>query len=443
MKGGGFMSNEKGKIDWSSLWLKEDWWACWIGWFILLLAIIGWLPNAPKIGTWTSLGQAFPKGIATIWSLIVMLIITGVLTVIGAAFMKRDVKRYIPGYIVIYVIAFIAIIIAGQKGIKYYGFEYVLWALFIGLFISNIFGVPSWLKAGVMTEYFIKIGLVCMGATIMFSVVVKAGAIGMVQAILVVAAVWFFAYWLSRRFGISERFSAVIATGVSICGVSASIAAGGAVQGDPKEVSYLVAWLMICAVILIIVMPPIARWINLPTNMAGAWIGGVIDNTGAVVAAGEVIGTKASLNTAAMVKMAQNILIGFAAFFMALWATLSLEKKETGERPSFAEVWYRFPKFIVGFVVASLIISFLVEPSMGEKATNSISGLCKNYQTWFFALCFVCIGLETRVKDLVSVGGGKPAIAYWIAQIMNAVWTLIVVWFLWSGRFFTPPILPD
>jgi uncharacterized integral membrane protein (TIGR00698 family) len=437
------MSNEKGKIDWSSLWQKEDWWACWIGWLILILAIIGWLPNTPKIGTWTRLGQAFPAGIGTLWSLIVLLIVTGVLTIIGAAFMKRDVKRYIPAYIAIYVIAFIAIVISGQKGIKYYGFEYVLWALFIGLFISNVLGVPGWLKAGVMTEYFIKIGLVCMGATIMFSVVIKAGAVGMIQALLVVGAVWFFAYWLARRFGISERFSAVIATGVSICGVSASIAAGGAVQGDPKEVSYLVAWLMICAVILIVVMPPIARWMNLPTNMAGAWIGGVIDNTGAVVAAGEVIGTKASLDSAAMVKMAQNILIGFAAFFMALWATLSLEKKETGERPSFAEVWYRFPKFIVGFVVASLIISFLVEPSMGEKAAKSIGGLCKNYRTWFFALCFVCIGLETRVKDLVAVGGGKPAIAYWIAQIMNAIWTLLIVWLLWSGTFFTPPILPD
>ncbi|HUU40765.1 MAG TPA: putative sulfate exporter family transporter [Desulfatiglandales bacterium] len=437
------MSNEKGKIDWSSLWRKEDWWACWIGWFILLLAIIGWLPKTPKIATWTSLGQAFPDGIATLWSLVVLLIITGVLTVIGAAFMKRDVKRYIPGYIVIFVIAFIALVIAGQKGIKYYGFEYVLWGLFIGLFISNVLGVPGWLKAGIMTEYFIKIGLVCMGATIMFSVVIKAGAVGMVQALLVVAVVWFFTYWLCRRFGISERFSSIIASGNAICGVSAAIAAGGAVMGDPKEVSYIVAWLMICAVVLIIVMPPIAKWMNLPTNMTGAWLGGVIDNTGAVVAAGEVVRSKAALDAAAMVKMAQNILIGFAAFFLALWATLSLGKKETGEKPSFAEVWYRFPKFIVGFVVASLIISFFVEPSAGEKTTKAISGLCKDYRTWFFAFCFVCIGLETRLKDLVSVGGGKPAIAYWIAQLFNAIWTLIVVWVLWSGIFFTPPILPD
>lgn len=436
------MGNNKG-IDWSSLWKKEDWWACWIGWLILLLAIAGILPHTPKIGKWLSLAQAFPKGWGTLGSLIVFFIVTGILTMIGAAAMKRDVKRYLPGYFVIVVIAFIAIVIANQKGIRYYGFEYVLWALFIGLFISNVLRLPEWMKPALMTEFFVKIGLVCMGATIFFSVVMKAGAVGLLQALLVVIVVWFVTYWICRKFGLSERFSSIIATGNSICGVSASIAAGGAVQGDPKEVSYIVAWLMIVAVILILIMPPIALWMKLPTNMAGAWVAGVIDNTGAVVAAGEVIGTKASLNAAAMVKMAQNVLIGFAAFLLALWATLSLERKETGERPSLTEVWYRFPKFIVGFVVASLIVSFYVQPALGDKAAKAISGAVKNYRTWFFAMCFVCIGLETQLKDLVSVGGGRPAIAYILSQIFNIFWTLLIVWILWSGWLFTPPILPD
>ncbi|UCH00235.1 MAG: putative sulfate exporter family transporter, partial [Deltaproteobacteria bacterium] len=128
---------------------------------------------------------------------------------------------------------------------------------------------------------------------------------------------------------------------------------------------------------------------------------------------------------------------------MALWATLSLDVKEGAERPSFVEIWYRFPKFIVGFVVASLIISFLIEPSMGTKAAKSIGKVCKSYRSWFFALCFVCIGLETRIKELLTVGGGRPAIAYWVAQIMNAIWTLLIAWILWSGKLFTPPILPD
>lgn len=438
------MANQGKGIDWSSLWKKEDWWACWIGWFILILAIARILPLPPKVGAWSdSLVKAFPAGWATLGELITLFILTAVLTMIGAAAMKKSLKSYIPSFLVLFIIAYIALIIGAQKVIKYYGFEYVLWALFIGLFISNVLGVPGWLKSAVMTEYFIKIGLVCMGAEIMFSIVIKAGAVGLAQGVLVVIAVWFFTYWICRKFGLTERFSSIIATGNSICGVSASIAAGGAVHGDPKEVSYIVAWLMICAVLLIIIMPPLAKWMNLPSNMAGAWIGGVIDNTGAVVAAGEVLAKKAALQSAALVKMAQNVLIGFAAFFLALWATLSLEMKETGERPSLAEVWYRFPKFIVGFVVSSLVISFLVEPSLGVKAAKAISDACKDYRTWFFAICFVCIGLDTQVKELVSVGGGRPAIAYFIGQFFNMIWTLIVVWFLWSGRFFTPPILPD
>jgi len=193
----------------------------------------------------------------------------------------------------------------------------------------------------------------------------------------------------------------------------------------------------------------LAVWMDLPTNWAGAWLGGVIDNTGAVIAAGEVLKnaqgepSKAAVDAAAMVKMAQNVMIGVAAFLMALWATMSLDKKEGVEKPSLMEVWYRFPKFVVGFMVASLLVSFLIEPAMGAKAAKAVSKACKSYRSWFFAMCFVSIGLETDFKELVTVGGGRPAIAYWISQTANAVWTLFISWILWSGTFFTPAILPD
>ncbi|MFH1489815.1 MAG: putative sulfate exporter family transporter, partial [Pseudomonadota bacterium] len=188
-----------------------------------------------------------------------------------------------------------------------------------------------------------------------------------------------------------------------------------------------------------------AKWMNLPNNWAGAWVGGVIDNTGAVVAAGGIIGGDAAYKVAAMVKMAQNVLIGLAAFLMALWATMSLDRKETGvvERPSFMEIWYRFPKFVVGFVVASIIVSVFVEPASGHNAVKAVGSATKTFRDWCFALCFVSIGLETNFKELVSVGGGKPAIAYWISQAANAVWTLFITWILWSGAFFTPVIQAD
>lgn len=431
---------------------SEDWWACFIGWFILLLAIIGFLPATPKVGKWAAdLSAAFPKGWGTLTTTIIFFVAITILTMIGGYFMKFDLKRYVPGFLIIFIIAYFSMVVSKQTFINKWGISYVLFALVIGLIISNLFKVPQVLRAAGQTEFFIKIGLVCMGATIMFSVVLKAGAFGVAQAILVATAVWFGTYYICRAFKVSERFSAIIATANSICGVSATIAAGGAIQGDPKEVSYMVAWVLVCAVVLILVMPPIAVWLELPTNMAGAWVGGVIDNTGAVIAAGEVIRdasgnpSKASVDAAAMVKMAQNVMIGLVAFLMALWATISLDRKDdpNAEKPSLMEVWYRFPKFVVGFIVASLIVSFIVEPAMGAKAAKAAAKGCKAYRSWFFALCFVCIGLETDFKELVSVGGGRPAIAYWISQTANAFWTLFIAWLLWSGTFFTPPILPD
>jgi uncharacterized membrane protein YadS len=442
---------------------NEDWWSCIIGWFILLIAIIGahevaeggkWavslLPATPKLGKWTALSAAFPKGFgATLVTGLYMWVFLCVLTLIAGFFLKFDLKSYIPGFLIIYIIAFISMVISKQKFIAKWGISYVLFALAIGLIISNIFKVPKILKAAGQTEFFVKIGLVCMGATILFSVVLKAGVFGVAQAVLVATVVWFGTYYICRGFKVSERFSSIIATANAICGVSASIAAGGAVQGDPKEVSYMVAWVLVCAVVLILVMPPIAVWMNLPSNMAGAWLGGVIDNTGAVIAAGEIIRdasgnpSKAAVNAAAVVKMAQNVMIGLVAFLMALWATLSLEKKDSGERPSLMEVWYRFPKFVIGFMIASFVVSFFVEPTWGGKAAKAVGGACKSYRSWLFALCFVSIGLETNFKELVSVGGGRPAIAYWISQTANAFWTLFIAWVLWSGTFFTPAILPD
>lgn len=428
---------------------NEDWWACFIGWFILLLALWGVLPSTPKIAKWTSLAAAFPKGWSTLGTSILLCIAMGVLTFIGGIWMKFDLKNYIPGFLVLFALTFVSMVISKQAFISKWGISYVLFALAFGLIISNIFKVPKILKAAGQTEFFIKIGLVCMGATIMFSVVLKAGVFGVVQAILVATTVWFGTYWICRKFKISEKFSSIIATANAICGVSASIAAGGAVQGDPKEVSYMVAWVLVCAVVLILVMPPIAVWLDLPTNWGGAWVGGVIDNTGAVIAAGEILRdqagnpSKAAVEAAAMVKMAQNVMIGLVAFLMALWATMSLDRKEGVEKPGFSEVWFRFPKFVVGFMVASLVVSFIIEPAMGKKAAKAVSGACKSYRSWFFALCFVAIGLETDFKELVSVGGGRPAIAYWISQTANAVWTLFISWILWSGTFITPPILPD
>ncbi|MBU1001726.1 MAG: YeiH family protein [Proteobacteria bacterium] len=422
---------------------NEDWWSCFIGWLFIVLATFHLLPATPKIGTWTELSQIFPQGWGTVSTTVLFFLISLASTYVAGLYLKFDLKKYIPGFFFIFLLSIVSMILAKQQFFHDWGISYVLFALVFGLIISNLFKVPAVLKAAGQTEFFVKIGLVCMGATIMFSVVLKAGLVGVIQALLVATTVWFMTYHICRWFKVSERFSAIIASANAICGVSATIAAGGAIQGDPKEISYMVAWVLVCAVVLVLVMPPLAIWMGLPNNMAGAWLGGVIDNTGAVIAAGEVVGGKAAVDAAAMVKMAQNVLIGFAAFGMALWASMKLDRAEGGAAPSLMEVWYRFPKFVVGFMAASLVVSFVFEPLMGNKVAEGIGKATNSYRSWFFTFCFVSIGLETDFKELISVGGGRPAIAYWISQTLNAVWTLFIVWILWSGTFFVPPILPD
>lgn len=424
------------------MWKKEDWWACWLGFFILALALIGILPSWYRIERWTTLGEAIPDVSGFLMTAVVAFLFVITITTIGVVVMKRFTWSYIPAFTAIFLLGFLAFLLGRLDTMRLWGVTgvpFVIWAMAFGLFISNVLRVPKWLKAGVYTEYFIKVGLVTMGAAIFFTDVIRAGAIAAAQGVLVVLGVWYFAYWFGRKLGMSESFSGIMATGVSICGVSASIAAGGALRGDPKHVSYMIAWILVCAVIMIIVMPPLAFALGLPANMAGAWIGGTIDNTGAVAAAGAIHGEHA-VTVGLIVKMAQNVLIGFAAFFIALWATLSLGRAAGEKRPGLIEIWWRFPKFIVGFILSSLFIFAVLEPIMGIDAAHAVGRAARGLRDPFFVFAFVCIGLETNFKELVSVGGGKPAIAYWVSQIFNVIWTLGIVYILWSGWLFVPPL---
>lgn len=400
------------KIDWSSLWKKEDWWAVWVGFFILLLGIARWLPSLPQIAKWTDITKSFPAGGGTVGSVILLFIFILVLTLIAKAFIGTNIRRYVAGFSAVFALAFLAIWIGKYTPFLNWGLETVLWALALGLIVGNVWRVPDWLKTGAQTEFFIKIGLVLLGAEILFSTIVKGGIVGMAQALVVVLAVWFFAYWVGKKFGMEREFSSVMATGVSICGVSAAIAAGGAIKGNPKHVSHVISLVLLVAMPMLVGMPFLAKAMGLPPEMAGAWMGGTIDTTGAVVAAGTLVDPQVGLQVAALVKMAQNVLIGFAAFFLAIWATFSLERKPDAARPRLIEIWYRFPKFILGFVIASVVFSLVVEPAFGANATSAILGVAKGYREWFFALAFIAIGLETRFKDLVAMGKGRPAMAF-------------------------------
>ena len=361
-----------------------------------------------------------------------LLIGLAVLSAIGLSLMGTAASSFIKGFWFIFILSAIAFLIAGNTWISYLGLEVVFWALIFGLIVSNFFGVPEWLKPAIKTEFFIKIGLVLLGAEQLFSTIIRVGTYGMIQAIIVIAAVFYVCFWVAKKLGLDDEFASILSTAVSICGVSAAIAAGGAVKGDPKKVSYTISLVLLCAIPMLIIQPLIAKAVGMAPAVTGAWIGGTIDTTGAVVAAGQIAGPLA-MGVAVVVKMAQNVLIGAAAFLLALWFTL--KGKEGAEKPGALEIWFRFPKFVVGFIVASLVFSFF----MSEASAKAVTGTTAGIRGWLFTLAFLCIGLDTKVKDLVSVGGGKPAAAFLIAQGFNIIWTLIFAYLIFGGILFPVP----
>lgn len=361
-----------------------------------------------------------------------LLIALWILGTIGVLIMGQPVGKFVVGFPIVYILGALSFIIGSNSTITYYGLEVVFWALILGLVVSNILRVPEWLKAAVKTEYFIKIGLVLLGAEVLFTTIAKVGAYGMIQAILVIVAVFYVCYWIAKRLGLDDEFAAILGTAVSICGVSAAIAAGGAVKGDPKKVSHTISLVLLCAIPMLIFEPLIAKAVGMSPAVAGAWIGGTIDTTGAVVAAGAIAG-EAAMAVAVVVKMAQNVLIGAAAFLLAIWFVF--KGREVGETPRTIEIWYRFPKFVVGFIVASIIFSFF----MSEPFAKAVISQTSKFRVWWFTLAFVCIGLETNFKELVAMGGGRPAAAFLLAQLFNVFWTLLLAYLIFGGILFPAP----
>jgi len=379
---------------------------------------------AGNVFSWGNIGWSIAIGVGYL-----------VLASIGYALMGRPVRAFVVGYPVVFVLAWLSMFIAGNYTVSYYGVEFVLWALLLGLIISNIIGVPDWLKEGIRTEYYIKTGLVILGAGILFFEIVQAGSLGIVQAVLVVAVVWYCCFWVAKKLRVDDDFAAMLATGVSICGVSAAIAACGAIQGDKKKLSYVTSIILVCAVPMMVIMPWIVKGFGMPDVVGGAWLGGTLDTSGSVVAAGALI-SEAAMKTGVIVKFSQNVLIGVAAFILAVWWAYK-RGAETGGRPGAGVIWERFPKFVLGFLVASILFSFILPGSIVNATKGMLSGL----RTFWFALAFVSIGLETNFTELAGMEGGRPAAAFLIAQAFNVVWTLILAYLLFGGILFAAPVI--
>jgi uncharacterized membrane protein YadS len=223
----------------------------------------------------------------------------------------------------------------------------------------------------------------------------------------------------------------MISSAVSICGVSAAIATAGAIKGDTKKLSYVISLVLITAIPMMIVMPWIARHFGMSEEVTGAWLGGSIDTTGAVVASGTLVGETA-LKVSTIVKFSQNVLLGLAAFAISIYWTYTHKENSNGkiEKPTLSLIWERFPKFIIGFMLASLLFSFALDAATITAVKDSL----KSIQTLWFVLAFTSIGLETKFSDIFNTTTQRPLYAFLTAQLFNIIVTLVLASLLFGGR---------
>ena len=320
-------------------------------------------------------------------------------------------------------------------GIPGRALEYPLWAALLGLIVNYALKagrVYDSVKAGFRTELFLKVGLVLLGAGISFGTIATAAGGAILQAVILVTGVYFFSWWLGGKFGLPDTLRAVMSTAVSICGVSAAIAAAGCVVAKKEEITYITALVIITALPLMVIAPLLASAMNLSPAVAGAWFGGNVDTTAAVVGAGTIYGPEAQ-KIASIVKQTQNALIGVVAFLLAVYFSVVVEGKK--QRPSAAIIWQRFPKFVLGFILTSLLFTFAIIPAASSKnptAGNAIASM----KDWAFCLAFVCMGLELSIGQLRKMGW-RPVVVYLIVTVFNTLLALLAAWVIFSLLF--PP----
>lgn len=408
--------------------LTEDWAVVLLGFLIILLAVLGLSIPIPKYA-WndgSTLASLFTASNGV--SVFFQFLFAYAIVIIGAFITGKSVKSQLWGFPLVFLLTIGSLLLSGNSFMNELGLETVIFSLLIGLLIGNLFRLPQWFKASLNAELLVKIGLVLLGTRVIFSDILKAGSLGLVQSLIVVLSVWYFAFWLCRKLKVDDELTMMISSAVSICGVSAAIATSGAIKGDSKKLSYVVSMVLITAIPMMIAMPYLARVFGLSQEVTGAWLGGSIDTTGAVVASGSLVGERA-LEISTIVKFSQNVLLGIAALAISVyWTYRGTPEGEQVEKPSLGIIWERFPKFVLGFIGASLLFSFV----LSADTVSQVKGGLKDIQGVWFALAFTSIGLETNFKDLLTHNSIKPFWAFLIAQSFNVLITLTVAWWLFG-----------
>jgi uncharacterized integral membrane protein (TIGR00698 family) len=354
---------------------------------------------------------------------------------IGTRFMNINTGRFMKGFGFVFLIAVLAEVIGSQRTLNEYGFGAIIWAILGGMLISNTVGTPGFVRSALQTEYFIKTGLVLLGAEILFTQIVAIGIPGLFIAWVVTPTVLTLTYLLGQKIIKieSKTLNMTVSADMSVCGVSAAIATAAACRAKKEELTIAIGMSMLFTAVMMIALPTFIVSMDMHPVLGGAWIGGTIDSTGAVVAAGAFLG-QTGMFVAATIKMIQNIMIGLIAFGVAVYWCTKVDCAP-GQRVSKMEIWYRFPKFVLGFIAASVIFSVIIA-SMGSAGDVMIDqgvlrGFTRPLREWFFILAFASIGLSSNFREMAHhFKGGKPAILYACGQSLNLMLTLLMAYIM-------------
>lgn len=353
------------------------------------------------------------------------------ITVMGDAFAK-----FAKAFCFVFAVATLAYVASANATMKHYGIGYAAWAILFGMIISNTVGTPEWVKPAVQTEYYIKTGLVLLGAEVLFNKILSIGIPGIFVAWVVTPIVLISTYWFGQKVLKieSKTMNITISADMSVCGVSAAIATASACRAKKEELTLAVGLSLVFTSIMMIVMPAVIKATGMDYILGGAWMGGTIDATGAVAAAGAFLSERA-LYVAATIKMIQNVLIGLIAFGVAVYFVAE-EEAASGRKVGLIEIWNRFPKFVIGFIFASIVFS-AIYTAIGKDLAyviidhGAIRGFSKIGRGWFFCLAFASIGLATNFRELKGYfKGGKPLILYVCGQGLNLTLTLVMAYIM-------------
>ncbi|MFY9641019.1 MAG: putative sulfate exporter family transporter [Rhodomicrobium sp.] len=422
----------------SDFYLKEDWWAIWLGLGIVVLDIVLFNNGSTLLKTlainpggikWHSFDELLAHFSANASTYLLQFIAWLVIFGVSCRVMGIKLLHFIPGFAIVYAVSLVMFGISGWANASQYNLEAALLALLFGLIVANLFGLPSWMDGALRVEYFIKLGIVLLGATFPLTLVVTAGPVALGQATvisLLTCLTIFFAG--TKLFGLDKRLCAVLGVGGAVCGVSASLAISASVGAKKEHLYTSVTIVVVWALIMVFALPFVSQALGLPAGVAGAWIGTseFADAAGfaAATAYGKISGNEdAAIKAFTLMKViGRDLWIGIWSLVFAFIATTVWDRSELGTRPGAGEIWRRFPKFVIGFFIASAIVTLVTNgysaEEIGKKVKPDLLKPIASLRSWAFLFCFLSIGLTTRFRELKSAGL-KPFLAFTLGVVVN------------------------